>query len=178
MQKMFATNWQTIIHTCIHRDSTVQKNVMAMVTQLPDKQTQHAASSIIKNVFKDQSESRNSIALSTAGRPKNIYFESSEYEDMSFSHDQLDEFQVMTGSSKNLMRKFTTLIRSTAERKSIHVKYEAHIKEKSELLDKFYQTECFKFETANGKIEERPVVWENTSQLLDEIVDRRTLVGN
>lgn len=165
-------------HSCETRDYNVRKNVMQVVNKLTDKQKGHVASSVLQALSSKES-AKDSIKLSTEGRKKTVYLkESQANKKMAFTADDLDDFQANTSVSTRHMRKMTSFIRKTAGRKSVPVKYEDHIKERSHLLDTFYEESLLEFEIKDGKREKRPVVWANASKLLKEVIEKRNLIGS
>ncbi|CAH0552491.1 unnamed protein product [Brassicogethes aeneus] len=163
-------------HTCEPQTHTIRQNVMKLVNELPDKQKEHVASSILKDI--SNKVVGDSMRLSTGGRGKTIYFKTNEPNDkILFSTGDLDSFHVNSAVSTNHMRKMSSFIRKTAGRKSVPVKYEQHIRDRSHLLDTFYQKGLFEFETADGNYQTRPVVWANVNELLEEVLKERNLIG-
>ncbi|CAH1101844.1 unnamed protein product [Psylliodes chrysocephalus] len=89
-----------------------------------------------------------------------------------FTSEGLDKFQSTTGAPQNQMNKMTNFIRSFAGRKSIPKNYKQHMREKSNSVKDIYENAICPFEAKEGMVN-RPVVYANTTNLINAIFERR-----
>lgn len=76
------------------------------------------------------------------------------------------------------MEKLATLVRNNAGRSSIKANYRDEISQRGKMLDEYYTHDILKFDVEKSEVkQERPVVWANAESILNEVVERRSLVG-
>lgn len=118
------------------------------------------------------------LTLSTKGRKRQIYLKKPS-DPIKFSLEDLDTYQVHSGASGQQMKTLSSFIRTHAGRKSIPADYSTHIAERARILEDLYQYGEFDFEIEKSAVhQKRPVVWCNAEEILEEVIQRRTLIGN
>ncbi|KAJ8685864.1 hypothetical protein QAD02_021657 [Eretmocerus hayati] len=73
------------------------------------------------------------------------------------------------------MNKMTNFIRANAGRNSVPSGYVEHRADNSNRSESFYNGGIFEFETETMKKEKRPVVWAETLDLLEIVLENRAL---
>lgn len=77
------------------------------------------------------------------------------------------------------MKKFAVYIRKNAGRKSIPANFSEQVLKNAKTLAEFYKFDVQDFDIEKKEVQEkRPVVWCNSEEILDEIIQRRNSVGN
>ncbi|CAH0560528.1 unnamed protein product [Brassicogethes aeneus] len=77
------------------------------------------------------------------------------------------------------IKKLATFIRANAGRKSIPAHYFKQVAERARVLEDFYRYKILDFDIEKSEVQQkRPVVWCNSEEILEEVIQRRRLVGN
>ncbi|CAH0547031.1 unnamed protein product [Brassicogethes aeneus] len=100
--------------------------------------------------------------------------------EMTLIIESLGDFRTINGLSLNHMKKLTNILRRRVGKKSVVAHIIKHLSEKFKTLDSLYSEGIFKFHTGIDKIykQKRPVVWANAIDLLDSVIERRSIIGN
>lgn len=158
------------------------RNVNEMIKGLPEKNKLQIVHSILKDKINSLDNVRSKgveVELNTHGRSRNITLTKKGEKNVIFLEEKLDNFQNVTGSSSNHMRKLANFIRSTVGRKSIPKNYQSHMSEKSKSLEDCYKTGEYEFDIKKGEPKQsRPVVWADSETLLEAVIRERNYIGN
>lgn len=151
-------------------------NVFNIVEQLPEKQQNQIVTTLLKRkISNSDKEAKSELLLNTSGSKVRVTVNKEKENKTVFSAQSLDNFQVNTASSTNYMKKLVHFIRSSAGRTSVPTNYNQHMYEKSKMMEHIYKEDFCDFETFKGGIKKRPVVYANTTELLDFVLDKRNV---
>ena len=170
-----------IRHPCV-RTKKVQKiqenNAISLVKRFPEKGQDRVAVALINS--KVTSDNRNlELSLSTAGSKTRILLLPTKIEEPFFSAELLDNYQTKTGASQRDMKILTNLIRCGAGKRSIPEYYQEHSSKKGKLLKDFYKTATMEFDVEQSNVKvSRPVIYSHAPDLLEEVIEKRNIIGN
>lgn len=174
-----------ISHKCIKSAREKRRlagNVLDITDTLAEKQKEQICSELIKQTQKKLVLSIGGkvdcLTVSTGGPKRKLYF-NKPVEQVRFSPESLNTYQVHSGSSGQQMKQLATFIRGTAGRKSIPANFSKQIAERANILKDFYKYDMFDFDVEKSDIpQKRPVVWCNSEEILEEVIVKRSLVGD
>ncbi|CAH0560139.1 unnamed protein product [Brassicogethes aeneus] len=173
-------------HPCI-RDSSNNKaqarqNVQELASALPKKQQEQLCVSLlsqkIENMKSSTADFQNIVSLSTQGRKKTIFLKASD-KPKTISVESLNDYQVISGASGKQMKNLSHFIRDNMGRKAVPAYYSVEVSKRAKLLAELYHHDVLDFDVEKCLVKQRrPVVWGNAEEILQNIIDRRNLIGN
>lgn len=197
-------------HPCVKNTSSkarARENILKMSSSLPMKQQGQICSSLLSKKINametDECTTKDSlINISTTGRPKTICLKKPP-KPVTFSAEELNNYQNESGHSGKQMKNIITFIRSTAGRKSIPPDYFKQVSQRAKTLENVYRSDTLEFDVENNAANQkkaiggqknskqkrtvakkitlkqrRPVVWANAEEILNTVIDKRGLIGN
>ena len=126
----------------------------------------------MKRKLSSSKDAENEFLLNTAGSKARITVHMKKEKKIIFSDQSLDDFQAITASSTNCMKKLVNFIRSSAGRNSVPTNYNQHMYEKSNMVENIYTEGLYAFQADKEAIENRPVVYANATELLDILFEK------
>lgn len=164
-----------IRHSCVSKPSSSQarENILNIVEKLPEKQQNQLIYSQLKTKI-EESDQKNEIMLDTLGPKARVSLNKKIEINVNFTAEILDNFQTTTGASNTYMRKITNFIRTSAGRQSVPANYVEHMRSRSNKMSHIYKDGIYEFEIESNKIENRPVIYANATEILKYIFDQRS----
>lgn len=118
------------------------------------------------------------MSLSTAGHKLNIVLNATEQKNVKLTEESLDNFRVNNRTSAKEIQKFTNFVRANFGKNSVPAHYREHVSQKSKLLENLYRGDIKNFDCDDsGKMKLRPVVFADSEELLDTLLDLRKIIG-
>lgn len=167
-------------HPCCTKDHNQVNGIMELVNSLPEEKQQKLLSLMIKKQAEKQGNDakKNQLTLKNIrGKNTTLEINPAEKKVVSFTIENLCNFQNNMSFSSREMKKVTQLVRSTFGRKSVPAYTDQQLSDRGKILNDFYDVGFYDFDTSHTGKERRPVVYADAEKLVEEVVNQRKIEG-